>query len=118
MIVAMNTHEEATRERYTIGLMLDFYGGLLPKRAREVLAHTYLEDLSLGEIAEQLSISRQAVHDRLRQGVGKLKQLEQRLGLVSRFQNQKYQLKEAIKDLDAGYYARVHERLREMEQQL
>ena len=67
-----------------IGWLLDFYGGLLTGRQRQMLASYYDEDFSLGEIAGEAGISRQAVHDALRRGEAALEGLEQRLGLLSR----------------------------------
>ena len=60
-----------------IGWLLDFYGGLLTGRQRQMLASYYDEDLSLAEIAQEQGVSRQAVHDALRRG-------EAALGLLSR----------------------------------
>ena len=54
-------------ERMTISLLLDFYGSLLTDRQRECYALHHEDDMSLGEIAEELSISRQAVHDNIEQ---------------------------------------------------
>lgn len=67
-----------------IGWLLDFYGGLLTGRQRQMLASYYDEDLSLAEIAQEQGVSRQAVHDALRRGEAALEGLEQRLGLLSR----------------------------------
>jgi len=68
---------EATR-------LLETYGGLLTSRQREVLELHYLHDLSLGEIAELLGTSRQAVHDLVRRSLTRLETYEDRLGLVAR----------------------------------
>ena len=67
-----------------IGWLLDFYGGLLTGRLRQMLASYYDEDLSLAEFAQEQGVSRQAVHDALRRGEAALESLEQRLGLLSR----------------------------------
>ena len=83
-------------------LWLDFYGQLLTERTREVLELHYSEDMSLSEIAENLGITRQAVHDRIRQGVLGLTDYENKLGLAERFRNQKTCIGEAIQALEAG----------------
>lgn len=49
-----------------MALLSDFYGNLLTERQQEVIRFYYEQDLSLGEIAEHLKISRQAVHDILK----------------------------------------------------
>ena len=46
-------------------LLYDYYGALLTKRQRECFELRYDQDLSLGEIGEELGISRQGVFDNL-----------------------------------------------------
>ena len=49
-----------------IGRLYDCYGALLTENQQKCLELHYLQDLSLGEIAAELSVSRQAVNDMLR----------------------------------------------------
>ena len=51
-----------------MSLLFDFYGALLTERQQDVFQLYFGDDLSLGEIAEELRISRQAVYDTLRRG--------------------------------------------------
>ncbi len=67
------------------GLLYDFYGELLTKRQREIYEGVVYENLSLGEIAEQLDISRQGVHDTVKRCDKLLADYEEKLGLVARF---------------------------------
>ncbi|MDO5490868.1 MAG: sigma factor-like helix-turn-helix DNA-binding protein, partial [Bacillota bacterium] len=46
-------------------LLCDFYGELLTERQRQITELYVQENLTLGEIAGELGISRQAVHDAL-----------------------------------------------------
>ncbi|MBS3898292.1 MAG: hypothetical protein KGZ54_10540 [Dethiobacter sp.] len=73
--------EETTR----VNLLYDFYGNFLTVRQRECLELYYQHDLSLAEIAVNLGISRQGVHDLIKRGVRTLEKTEKRLGLVARF---------------------------------
>lgn len=66
-------------------LLYDFYGQLLTKRQQEVLELYHGENLSLSEIAEEFSISRQGVHDTLKHGERALQKYEETLGLVEKF---------------------------------
>lgn len=67
-----------------ITLLFDLYGALLTGRQRECLEMHYLDDLSLAEIAEELGVSRQAVHDMLKRAEAILEEYEARLKLAER----------------------------------
>ena len=66
-------------------LLYDSYGALLSRRQRQVMELYTEENLSLQEIAEELGISRQGVHDALKNGQRSLEGYEQKLGLVERY---------------------------------
>lgn len=70
-----------------IVLLYDYYGDLLTDRQRECFELRYDQDLSLGEIAQELSISRQAVHDTLSRTEALLRNMEEKTGCVRRDQN-------------------------------
>jgi uncharacterized protein len=71
-----------------LSLLLDFYGQMLTARQFEMMDQHCNNDLSLGEIAEQLKISRQAVHDGISKAKNSLLQYEEKLGLLSKFISQ------------------------------
>lgn len=66
-------------------LLYDFYGELLTKHQKEIYELYHLNDLSLGEISEQLEISRQGVHDTLKRCDKQLENYENKLQLVDKF---------------------------------
>ena len=68
-------------------LLYDYYGGLLTERHRECFEMRYDQDLSLGEIGEELGISRQGVHDNLSRTEALLRNMEAKTGCVSRDRN-------------------------------
>lgn len=76
--------------------LLDFYGGILNERQREVLSLYYDDDLSLAEIAENTGISRQGAHDLIKRGEAKLIEADNALGLVARFEK----IKETVNNLE------------------
>ncbi|MBR4293148.1 MAG: hypothetical protein IKT54_06005 [Clostridia bacterium] len=82
--------------------LLDFYGGLLSDRQREILSLHYDEDLSLGEISHICGITRQGVADALKKGENALNDFEARLGLLSRADALEKNLAEIAKQLDEG----------------
>ena len=65
-------------------LLYDYYGALLTQRQRECFEIRYHQDLSLGEIAEELGISRQGVHDNLARTEVLLRKMEEKTGCVRR----------------------------------
>ena len=73
--------------RWTQSMLLDFYGELLTDKQRECFDLHYNEDLSLSEIAEQLGISRQGVWDNIRRAECAMKEIEEKTGLIRRFED-------------------------------
>ncbi len=65
-------------------LLFDYYGELLTERQKLCFDMRYNQDLSLGEIAEELGISRQGVHDNLSRTEALLRNMEAKTGCVSR----------------------------------
>lgn len=74
--------EKTTRMNY----LYDFYQSLLTPKQRSYMALYYLEDNSLGEIAEEYNISRQAVYDNIKRTEQMLEQYEEKLLLFQKFQ--------------------------------
>ena len=70
---------------YAQSLLYDFYGELLTEHQRRVYEEVVFDDLSLGEVAEELGISRQGVHDMVRRTEKALRKYEEKLGLVRKF---------------------------------
>lgn len=65
-------------------LLFDYYGDLLTDRQRMCFDLRYNQDLSLGEIAEELQVSRQGVYDNLNRAEALLKNMEEKTGCVRR----------------------------------
>jgi predicted DNA-binding protein YlxM (UPF0122 family) len=70
-----------------MNLLYDFYGGLLTVKQREIVRMYYGDDMSLAEIAVNVNISRQGVHDALRKAAAALEGYERKLGLVGKFRS-------------------------------
>ena len=79
--------------------LFDFYGELLTERQRQVF-----EDYSLSEVAEELGISRQGVHDMIRRCNRTLEEYEEKLHLVEKFLNIRSQVMK-IHELADKYHA-------------
>lgn len=85
-------------------LLYDFYGELFTERQQQVYESVVLEDYSLSEVAEDLGISRQGVHDMIKRCNHTLEEYESRLHLVEKFLCIRKQVQK-IKELAVGYNA-------------
>ena len=65
-------------------LLFDYYGDMLTERQRMCLDLRYNQDLSLAEIAEELGVSRQGVHDNITRAEAHLAKMEAKTGCVRR----------------------------------
>ena len=65
-------------------LLFDYYGELLTERQRMCFDLRHNQDLSLAEIAQELNVSRQGVHDNLSRAEALLLNMEAKTGCVSR----------------------------------
>lgn len=64
--------------------LIDLYGNLLTANQLNILELYYMEDLSLKEIAEELNVSRNAVHDSLKRSLITLEDYEEKLSLLEK----------------------------------
>lgn len=67
-----------------IGLLFEQYKELLTEKQREMVSLYYEEDYSLGEISENLGVSRQGVYDTLKRSEKILREYENKLHLVAK----------------------------------
>ncbi|MCD8171563.1 MAG: YlxM family DNA-binding protein [Clostridiales bacterium] len=67
------------------GLLYDFYGELLTAHQSKVYEDVVFNDLSPSEIAGELGISRQGVHDLMKRCDKILEEYEAKLHLVAKF---------------------------------
>ncbi len=65
-----------------ISVLYDFYNQLLTEKQRDIVDLYYNQDLSLGEIADEFGVSRQAVYDILKRTERLLYQYEKKLNFV------------------------------------
>jgi predicted DNA-binding protein YlxM (UPF0122 family) len=66
--------------------LYDFYQMLLTDKQRSYMSLYYLDDYSLGEIAEEYEVSRQAVYDNIKRTEAMLEEYEVKLELLKKFQ--------------------------------
>ena len=87
---------ENLNRKVDLAFLSAFYGGMLTDKQRRVLSLHCEEDLSLGEIAEEVGISRQAVHETLVRAAARLTEMEEKLGAAARFRRMESGLEEAL----------------------
>ena len=94
----------APEEKITrMALLHDVYAGLLTEKQSEAVRLFYEEDLSLSEIAELFSTTRQAVHDLLKRTESLLEYYEDKLGCL------------VAQKKDAQFFLRLEETARALE---
>ena len=75
--------EKTTR----VNFLFDFYHELLTPKQQKYMKMYYLEDLSLSEISELSSVSRQAVYDNIKRTEAMLENYEEKLHLYDKFKD-------------------------------
>jgi len=81
--------------------LVEVYGRLLTSRQLRLLRMYYLDDLSLGEAADQVDVTRQAVFDSLKRSVDELNRLEGTLHLLAMIEDDSRQKELLAERLDA-----------------
>ena len=89
---------------YLINLF-DYYGDLLTKKQREYFKNYYFNNLSLSEISENSSVSRNGVHKALKEAESKLNYYENVLKEYER----SIKIKKIIKDIDDDIKKKIEE---------
>jgi predicted DNA-binding protein YlxM (UPF0122 family) len=85
MEVKLSVVDTRLNRKVEYGMLASFYVSMLTDRQASVIRLYCNEDLSYGEIAEQLGISRQGVSSTLLRSFDKLDELEKDLGLAKAF---------------------------------
>lgn len=96
-----NVGPERLEKSVEIGTLYAFYGGLLTQKQQDALRLHFEEDLSLGEIAEELDVSRQNVHELITRSSQKLRRYEEALGGAKRAQETARELRRVQEMLES-----------------
>ena len=83
-VKAKTLTEEGTMDTLQMTLLFDYYGELLTDRQQMCFDLRHNQDLSLAEIAQELNVSRQGVHDNLSRAEALLMNMEEKTGCVRR----------------------------------
>ncbi|TYC50090.1 putative DNA-binding protein [Weissella muntiaci] len=99
-----------------LNALFDFYQPLLTAKQNEYLQLYYADDFSLGEIADEFEVSRQAVYDNLKRSTQLLEDYEQKLRLYADYL-ERVQASELLSAYITEHYSQDH-RLAELTEQL
>lgn len=88
--------ENSLEKMNRMNVLFDFYGPLLTEKQQTFLRCYFQDDYSLGEIAAEFAISRQAVYEHLKRAEQTLEDYERKLGLAIRHEK----LREGLERLD------------------
>ncbi|HEX7608728.1 MAG TPA: hypothetical protein VF370_05380 [Candidatus Cryosericum sp.] len=93
-------HEKKIKRKEEIGELLEFYSGLLTKKELGVLELYIQPNCSGAEVARNLRISRQAVHDHIRRSLGRMRRCESRLQLIANYKKNVVMFRKIMSKLD------------------
>lgn len=82
-----------------VSMLMSIYGKLLTQKQYEVLDNYYNSDLSLSEIAENMSITRQAVRDNIKKGENKLFEFEEKLEIMKKTMQDEKKINSVLSEL-------------------
>lgn len=85
--------------------LYDYYSDLLTGKQKEYFEYYYFDNLSLAEISENIKVSRNAIHNSLKETVNKLEYYEEKLELYKK----REKIKELIKTLDENTQNQIKE---------
>ena len=103
--------QEDLRKKVDLAFLSAFYGNMLTEKQRRILSLHCEEDLSLAEIAEEMGISRQAVHEALTRASARMMEMESSLGLAARYRRMEEGLQQALSLLRAQHIDQAEQTL-------
>ena len=106
--------QEDLQKKVQLAFLSAFYGNLLTEKQRRVLSLHCEEDMSLGEIAEEMGISRQAAHEALSRASAKMTEMENSLGLAARYRRMESGLGRTLSLLRSREYEQAERAVEEL----
>ncbi|MBR2566678.1 MAG: putative DNA-binding protein [Paenibacillus sp.] len=80
------SQENRLEKTNRINLLFAFYESLLTEKQQTFLKYYFHDDFSLGEIATEFEISRQAVYEHIKRAEQVLENYESKLGLLEKYE--------------------------------
>ncbi|MCG7376965.1 putative DNA-binding protein [Paenibacillus sp. ACRSA] len=96
------SQENRLEKTNRINLLFAFYERLLTEKQQTFLKYYFHDDFSLGEIASEFEISRQAVYEHIKRAEQVLENYESKLGLLEKYERRNRNLEDlqnALEDI-------------------
>ena len=97
--ITLKKEGSSMEKKVEISMLWQIYGKLLTEKQYEYIDYYYNNDLSLSEIAENDSITRQAVRDIIKKGERKLFEYEEKLLFMKKTINQEQKIQRILLNL-------------------
>lgn len=94
------SQENRLEKTNRINLLFAFYESLLTEKQQTFLKYYFHDDFSLGEIAAEFEISRQAVYEHIKRAEQVLENYESKLGLLEKYESRSRCLEELQQALE------------------
>ncbi|MEF3303014.1 putative DNA-binding protein [Paenibacillus sp. GYB003] len=107
------TGEQSLDKTNRINMLFDIYGPLLTEKQQTFLGLYFHDDYSLGEIAAEFEISRQAVYEHIKRAEQTLEEYETKLKLLEKHERRR-ELSERIEAIFGGPAFAAHEELKRL----
>lgn len=105
---AQVSQENRLEKTNRINLLFDFYEALLTEKQQTFLKYYFLDDFSLGEIATEFAISRQAVYEHIKRAEEMLEAYEEKLGLLRKDEERSELLSRLQQVLEESGMSQIH----------
>ena len=96
------TQEDKLEKTNRINQLFDFYEHLLTEKQQMFLKYYFHDDFSLGEIATEFNISRQAIYEHIKRAEQVLDIYEEKLCLLQKYERRKHELEQLRQLLDTS----------------
>lgn len=109
--------EQLLEKTNRINLLFDFYGELLTDKQRTFLSYYFHDDYSLGEIAAEFDISRQAVYEHIKRAGQMLEDYERKLRLLAKHEERGRlvgEMERLLEDVQGGVKLDLKKLLRQL----
>jgi hypothetical protein len=88
----MMSQEDRLEKTNRINQLFDFYEHLLTDKQQMFLKYYFHDDFSLGEIAAEFNISRQAIYEHIKRAEHVLEMYEEKLSLLEKYERRNHEL--------------------------